>query len=143
SGPTDALYVVNNTMVNDRVRGRWVARALQPSVFVRVWGAPSRVQVVNNLFVGPGRALRGPGEQSHNLHSSDPRLVDRRAFDYRLRGGQPAAGAGPDPGSLNGSSLSPVAQYVSPAAEEPRPRLGVIDVGAYGRSEAGRRASGA
>jgi len=143
SGPTDALYVVNNTMVNDRVRGRLLARALQPSVFVRVWGTPSRVQVVNNLFLGPGRELRGPGEQSHNLHSCDPGLVDRRGFDYRLREGAAAAGAGTDPGSLNGSSLSPVAQYVHPAAEEPRPRFGAIDIGAYGRSGAGRRAGGA
>src|SRR5215831_5989120 len=67
SGLTDALYVVNNTMVNDRVRWRWLGRALQPSAFVRVWGTPSRVKVVNNLFVGSVRVLRGAGEGSHNL----------------------------------------------------------------------------
>jgi hypothetical protein len=62
------LYVVNNTMVNDRRRGRWVAR-VRPSTFVRVWGAPSRVKLVNNLFVGPGRVLRGRGELGHNARA--------------------------------------------------------------------------
>jgi hypothetical protein len=68
-------------MVNDRERGRWLARMLQPTTFVRVWGTPSGVKIVNSLFVGPGRTLRGPGEPSHNL-------------------------AGTDPGSLNGFSLA-------------------------------------
>jgi len=142
SGSTDALYVVNNTMVNDRGRARWLARVLQPSAFVRVWGAPSRVMVLNNLLVGPGRLLRGPGDESHNLYASDRGLVDRRGFDYRLLEGTAAAGAGTDPGNLNGFSLTPVAQYVHPASEEPRPRVGALDIGAYGRPGASRGAGG-
>src|SRR5262245_21368120 len=141
SGPSDALYGVNNTMVSDRLR--WLARALQPGAFVRVWGAPSRVKVVNNLLVGPGRLLRGAGEASHNLHTSDRGLVDRQGFDYHLGDGAAAAGAGTDPGSVNDLSLFPVAQYLHRAAEEPRPRHEAIDIGAYGRSGSRRGTGGA
>jgi len=65
--------------------------------------------------------------------------VDRPGFDYHLREGAAAVGTGTDPGSLNGFSLSPAAQYVHRAAEEPRPLLGPIDIGAYGRLGADRQ----
>jgi hypothetical protein len=141
--PVNQLYVVNNTLVNDRGRGgRRLARALRLDAFVRVWGAPSRVRIVNNLFVGPGRLLREPGrigrqdlELSHNILTDEPHLVDRERFDYHLGDGSQATGAGTDPGAVGGFSLSPSAQYVHPAAEEPRPALRPVDVGAYARSD--------
>ena len=102
---------------------------------MRVWGTPGRVRVVNNLLVGAGRVLRGPGELSHNFQSDEPGLVGRERFDYRLREGSPAVGAGTDPGVVDGLSLATLAQYVHPASEEARPRLGPIDIGAYARSE--------
>jgi hypothetical protein len=128
------LYVVNNTMVNDRPSGGVLSRLLRPGLFVRVWGAPARVKLINNLLVGPGEPLRGRGEQSHNLQSEDPGLMSREHFDYRLREASPAAGAGTPPGCGDGFSLAPVAQHRFPAGEEPRSLLGAIDVGACGRS---------
>jgi parallel beta helix pectate lyase-like protein len=128
------LYVVNNTMVNDRPKGHALTRLLRGGAFVRVWGTPVRVKLVNNLFVGPGRVLWGRGEQSHNLQSDEPGLVSREHFDYHLRDASPAIGAGTNPGSVNGLSLTPVAQYLHPAKEEPRPILEGIDIGAHGRS---------
>jgi len=80
--------------VNDRPPGGWFARTIRPATFVRVWGAPGRVRSVNNLFVGAGRVLRGPGELSHNLQSDELGLVGRERFDYRLGNGSPAVGAG-------------------------------------------------
>jgi len=124
--------------VNDQVR--WLARALRPSAFVRAWGAPSRVKVVNNPLVGPGDLLRGAGEGSHNLQSSDPGLVDLRGVRLLQPRGAAAAGAWTDGGSLNGFSLTPVAQYAYRTAEEPWPCLGAVDIGASGCSGTGRRA---
>lgn len=126
------LYVVNNTMVNDRGRGGWL-RALGGTTFVRVWGGPSRVRLVNNLFVGQGRVLRGAGEVSHNVHSDAPGLIDRAGFDYRLAPGSPAAGGGTDPGDADGVPLTPVAEYVHRASERPRAPAVPLDVGAHGR----------
>ena len=120
--PVNELYVINNTMVNDRPAG---------STFLRVWGSPAPVKIINNLFVGRGTLLQGPGELSHNLALGEPRLVDREHFDYRLTGRSPAIDVGTDPGAANGLALSPVAQYKHPAAEEPRKPIGRIDVGAY------------
>jgi parallel beta helix pectate lyase-like protein len=128
------LYIVNNTMVNDRPEGGALTRLLRGGRFVCVWGAPSRVRLINNLFVGPGRMLWGRGEQSHNLQSHEPGLVSREQFDYRLRDTSPALGAGTNPGCVNGLSLAPVAQYLHRAREESRPIRRGIDIGAYGRS---------
>ncbi len=127
------LYVASNTMVNDRPEGRALIRVLRGGTFVHLWGTPAQVKLINNLFVGHGRVLRGTGEQSHNLQSDEPGFVSREHFDYRLRDTSPAIGAGTIPGSVNGFSLMPVAQYLHRAREEPRPICGGIDVGAYGR----------
>jgi len=120
--PVNELYVINNTMVNDRPAG---------STFLRVWGSPAAVKISNNLFVGRGTLLQGIGESSHNLAPRDPGLVDREHFDYRLTARSPAIDAGTDPGVANGFALSPVAQYAHRAAGEPRQRVGPIDIGAY------------
>jgi hypothetical protein len=111
-----------------------LSRLLRPGLFVRVWGAPARVKLINNLLVGPGEPLRGRGEQSHNLQSEDPGLMSREHFDYRLQEASPAVGAGTPPGCGDGFSVAPVAQHRVPAGEEPRSLLSAIDVGAYGRS---------
>jgi hypothetical protein len=129
--PASELYVVNNTMVNDRDTdlgwlGRW-----RPTVFVRVWGRPTRVAIVNNLLVGPGRVVHGAGEVHHNLQTDEPGLVDRATFDYRLAARSPAIDAGIDPGEAHGVPLTPVAQYVHPAGTERRAIRHRIDLGAY------------
>jgi hypothetical protein len=131
SHPANDLYVVNNTMVNDRDAGRSRIRRLRATLFVRVWGEPARVTIVNNLFVGPGQVLHGAGEVGLNLQSDAPGLVDRPNFDYRLAPGSPAIDVGIDPGAADGVSLVPVAHYVHRAGEELRATRGRIDLGAY------------
>jgi len=79
----------------------------------------------------PVPIVDGPGDTSHNLQSNDPGFVSRAAFDFRLTSGSPAIDAGIDPGAGSGSRLTPVAQYVHPLAEQPRPRRGPIDLGAF------------
>src|SRR5262249_51779362 len=85
------------------------------AIFIHVGGTPRSVRLVNNLFVGHGVILRGPGELSHNLALNDPGLVDRIYLDYRLEC----------------FLLSPTSQYVHPGNEEPRPAADPIDIGAY------------
>ena len=128
----DKYYIVNNTIVNDRSAGIFL--------FARQ-GASG--MIVNNLFVGEGVILKGPGEAFNNLIfdsdswlerllSQSPGFVDKTAFDYRLTASSPARDAGVDPGATAlGFSLRPIIHYIHQAKKEPRPQIGIIDVGAY------------
>jgi hypothetical protein len=69
--PRNELYVVNNTLVNDRREGRRLPLAWRKALFVRVWGRPARVRIVSNLCVGPGLVLKGAGELADNLQYRD------------------------------------------------------------------------
>jgi len=120
--PMNELYVVNNTMVNDLPAH---------GIFVQVHGAPSVVKLINNLLVGKGRPLVGPGTLLNNLTSSDPGFRNRSAFDYQLLPWSPAIDAGVVPPAANGVALTPVQQYVHMGRSEPRPDVGALDVGAY------------
>ena len=110
------LHVINNTFVNDDSAG----------IFVRNFSnVPA--QVVNNLFVGPGNEMLGLGEMNSNLSTREPRFVDRRSFDYRLRRDSPAVDAG---ATLSGS-LAARKIYIHPASAAPRRIIGPVDIGAY------------
>jgi hypothetical protein len=119
NGNTD-FYVINNTIVNDRSAG----------TFISVSGSTPAV-VINNIFMGSGTVVRGPNNQTTNLVSNNPGLVDASNFDYRLVEGSAAINAGSDPGSANGFSLLPTHQYVHKADTEIRASVGEIDIGAY------------
>ena len=69
------LYVLDNTLVNDRREGRRLWWGWRPELFVRVWGRPERVRIANNLLIGPGRVLRGPGETVDNVRCRDRRAL--------------------------------------------------------------------
>ena len=121
TNPIKTLYVVNNTLVNDGEPGRFI--------FVNNGAGP--VQIVNNIFAGPGTVLVGPGTLSHNLVSNRPGLLNAQAFDYRLVAGAPAIDQGIDPGTGHGYNLTPTHEYEHPLGETPRITNGVIDIGAY------------
>jgi hypothetical protein len=114
------LYVINNTIGNDRSAG----------TFISVSGSTPAV-VINNIFMGSGTVVRGPNNQTTNLVSNNPGLVDASNFDYRLVEGSAAINAGSDPGSANGFNLLPTNQYVHKASTEARTSVGTIDIGAY------------
>ncbi|MBN1671580.1 MAG: right-handed parallel beta-helix repeat-containing protein [Kiritimatiellae bacterium] len=120
SNPNTELYVVNNTLVNDRGSGTFLSMR-----------SGSTGLIMNNLFVGSGTLLSGPGTMQNNIHPSTPGLADQAGFDYRLTAGSPAVDAGLEPGSANGVSLAPTLQYVHAAATEARPAAGALDIGAY------------
>lgn len=121
SNPSSDLYIVNNTVVNDYGSG----------TFVFVQSGTTTARLINNLFVGPGNVLDGPGNQINNLATSNANLVDVGNYDYRLTESSPAIDAGIAPGAANDYDLTPTFQYVHPSQSEIRSAVGPIDIGAY------------
>jgi hypothetical protein len=117
---SQALYVVNNTFVNDLGKG----------TFVSVRGTPTAVRLINNIFAGGGTVLSGAGTLTTNLVSNDPKFVNRAAGDYHLAPGSPAIDAGSNPGTAGGYALTPAYQYVNLSGVA-RPHHGAIDIGAF------------
>jgi len=122
--PGHALFVVNNTFVNDRTAG---------GTFIGVGGAiTTPAVIINNIFFGGGTiTTQASAMQQTNFAQGDPRLVDRAAYDYHLAPGSPCINAGSDPGTGAGFALLPSRQYVHPTSAIDRTIDGVIDIGAY------------
>ena len=118
SNPIQALYMVHNTIVNDRWAGTFVS------------GIPTTNYIANNLFVGPGTAVGGNGNVHLNT-SGGGGLVDRANYDYHLLEGAAAIDAGVPIGTVDGFDLTPASQYVHPTQGEARPVNGAPDAGAY------------
>lgn len=119
---TNELYVVHNTVVNDR----------QGGTFFSVDGKPTVAKFLNNLLVGSGTPFSGTvTDTAGNVVSQSPGLVDRAGFDYRLTASSPAIDKGADPGTGAGMSLSAVSEYVHPLSARERKAIGKPDAGAY------------
>lgn len=113
------LWVVNNTFVNRRSTGTFVAPA-----------PGSRANLRNNLFVGPGevtslRAGSARGDRRVGLRG----FVHPASDDFRLRAGSPA---------INRGARVPRRwrarwEYLPPTRQVRRPTVGRVDVGAYER----------
>lgn len=119
--PGKDLYVVNNTLVNDRSAG---------GTFVSV-RAGAAAKVWNNIFAGPGTLVAGAADTSGNWSGADPGFLDRSASDYRLADHSPSIDRGKDPGSAGGVSLRPSFQYRPEMSSMARPVQGPLDAGAY------------
>lgn len=126
------LFIVNNTIVNDK----------QDGIFIKVVDGISPIKICNNIFAGSGTVFTGSEEIKDNLFfpdihktfaifSKNPKLVDISNYDYRLTKNSPAIDAGINAGTVNGFSLVPEWQYVHPLKAERRIIEGSIDVGAY------------
>jgi len=122
--PKHALYVVNNTFVNDRPSG---------GTFVNIGAAvdvPAQLQ--NNIFAGPGSVTnQASAISASNFSGGDPRFVARANFDYTLEAGSPCIDRGSAPGMAEGLTLTPEWQYLHPANARARLGVGTIDIGAY------------
>lgn len=122
TNPVNALYFINNTVINDRKQG---GRFL----FVKPGAAP--VQIVNNLFIGKARIGAQGAEMSNNVFGGKDEVAKADQFDYRLAKGSRAINAGTDPGRAEEVSLMPEFEYRHPMSSEPRKKRGGIDVGAH------------
>ncbi|MBN2139009.1 MAG: hypothetical protein JW720_14470 [Sedimentisphaerales bacterium] len=118
--PNPQLYMINNTLVNDRHTG----------AFVYIQNG-AKAKLVNNLFAGKGTAIKGKAEQVTNLATDTPGFVDRAKFDYRLTASSAAVNVGSEPGASAGRDLTPRFEYLHPAGKRPRPANGQTDIGAF------------
>jgi hypothetical protein len=122
--PGQSLYLINNTIVNDRSRG---------GIFLALPFAGSSATIENNIFAGTGTVISGSGKttQITNLVTNTPNFVNRAGYDYHLLPNSAAINAGTPLGKANGFDLTPVYQYLDPLRLQPRPKDGHIDIGAY------------
>ena len=123
--PIQELYVINNTMVSD------LAATVS---YVHGYGTPL-IWFKNNIAFGSGSLILwsgGPGTfvQSNNL-TTNPSLVNRAAYDYRLATGSAAINAAADPGAVRGFALTPAMQYVYDLQGQVRSLSGALDIGAF------------
>src|SRR5262249_38696943 len=90
ANPSDALFVVNNTFVNERGSG----------TFVNVGDSAATPAVIrNNVFVGGGTITNQASAVLENNYGGADCLVDAPSFDYGLLDGSPCVEGGIDPGS--------------------------------------------
>jgi hypothetical protein len=125
SNPTQDLYVVNNTFLNEyNYSGTFLFIGKDVTV-------PALVQ--NNIFGGNGAiSTNSNAILKNNYVASVPGFVDRAAYDLRPTANAAVLNAGTDPGvSASGVPLAPVAQYKGVASGEARPVYGSLDIGAY------------
>ncbi len=111
------LWVVNNTFVNRRTSGTFVALA-----------EGSRAHLRNNLLVGPGALTsRAPGDARANRRVRPGGFVAPDDEDFRLRPSSPAV----DRGVRVPRAWRARWEYVAPARLVRRPSVGRLDLGAY------------
>jgi len=121
SNPDQHLYVVNNTIVNNRSTGTFVRNASGVACLLQ-----------NNIFQGNGTILNGTGTQVTNWVTSNAQLFDPANFDYHLTAASTGAiDQGSDPGLGLGYSLTPIYEYLHPANTQSRPADATLDIGAY------------
>jgi hypothetical protein len=117
------LYVVNNTVVNDRPAG----------TFFSISGAPAVSKFYGNLYVGQGTIYSGAvKDTAGNVVTQNPGFVDRAGFDYHLTAGSPALDKAKDAGTGAGMPLAAASQYVHPLGRMDRTAVGgKPDAGAF------------
>jgi len=123
------FYFVNNTVVNDRTTGTFVAL---PSSGLSLYKA------YNNIFAGPGTTLSGAAiviDSSNNIRTSSIAtmgFVNASTYNYHLTAGSIAINAGTNPGIANsGFPLTADKEYFHPIDWVTRTTTGAIDIGAF------------
>ena len=104
--PKNELYLINNTVVDDRAAD---------GIFLRVKPGDVTVKAVNNLLVGRSRLeAAGDGDYRNNFTVSKEEFEAAAQEDYRLKRSSSLLGKAVDPGSANGVNLQPQAEYLHP-----------------------------
>ena len=104
--PRNELYLVNNTLVDNRPQG---------GVFLHVKPKGVTVSAVNNVLVGRGKLdSAAPGSYLNNFTVDWEEFEQAAREDYRLKRGSNLVGKVLQPGSTNGINLQPQAEYVHP-----------------------------
>ncbi|CUR55934.1 putative Parallel beta-helix repeat [metagenome] len=115
TNPSHRLWVVNNTLVNHRESGTYVALA-----------AGTNAHLWNNLLVGPGDLVDRTAERTTNRRVRSG-FVDPSRYRFRLTQGSPAIDRGTRPPARARAAY----EFRSPADVTARPRVGRLDLGAF------------
>lgn len=109
--PDNELYLINNTLVDNRPNN---------GVFLRIKPGNVKVQAINNLLVGNGKLdTAGPGHYQNNTNVDWSEFVRAQREDFRLLKGSKLIGKGINPGIANGVNLKPVKEYQHPRGTAP------------------------
>jgi hypothetical protein len=104
--PKNALYLINNTLVDNRPNG---------GVFLRVSPGEVTVRAVNNLLVGRSKLdSAGPGDYRNNFNVDWDEFELAAREDYRLKRQSKLLGKAIDAGLVDGLSLMPDSEYRHP-----------------------------
>jgi hypothetical protein len=118
-----ALWVVNNTFVNQRSNGTFVACAQDVATLV----------LRNNIFAGSGTPSDLGAAISEGNFAGDAKFVNAAQYDFSLGAASPALEGSVAPGVGAGQSLTPSCQYAHPAHAVRRVASGMLDRGALER----------
>ncbi|MDR7335308.1 hypothetical protein [Roseateles asaccharophilus] len=101
--PRQALYLVNNTLVDQKPSG---------GIWLRVTPPQAEVMLANNLLVGtPKLAADGHWTRRANFTADWDEFVRASREDFRLKPGSPLRGKAQDMGEAEGLKLSPSREY--------------------------------
>ncbi|MEA3494938.1 MAG: T9SS type A sorting domain-containing protein [Bacteroidota bacterium] len=123
TNPQKAIYIVNNTVVNERHTG----------VFVYVKSGASSL-IANNIFTGVGDSVKAGIYDSTNLYfsnASDAGLINPDNYDYHLKKSSTAIDAGINLGFISAYPLTANYEYKEKADSILREKINNIDIGAF------------
>ena len=105
--PANQIYLVNNTIVNDRTAG---------GTFLKVAPGAQVIKAFNNIRYGTGSLLEsaGTGQYQGNVLAGLNDLESPSTYDYRLRSTSLLVGKVVAPGTANYLSLLPTLEYLHP-----------------------------
>lgn len=125
--PPHQLYVVNNTIVNERTTGSFLA----------LRDGTELCYIHNNIFAGDGSIKVGTAfsnDIAYNWNGTiaNAKFIDSKSYDYHLQATSPAVNTGETSSiSVNGLSLVPKNEYRHPVNITFRIVVGTIDIGAH------------
>jgi len=122
TNPEQDLYVVNNSFVHPTIFGGY---------FVSDASSTTGALLENNIFYGTATITDQSVATLVTNSTADPLFVSLDNYNYHLTSGSPDIGAGTQPGTANGYSLTPRYEYVQPACGQVRPPVSHISIGAY------------
>lgn len=128
NSPPHELYLINNTLVNEKGRGSFVAVNNDTDLY----------KGYNNIFAGEASLLIGTPTIIDTLANfyfnkiSDVGFANSAEYDYRILATSPVINKSVDAGmTKNGYSLTSIFEYLHPADKILRPIMGKIDAGAH------------
>lgn len=105
-GTQHELYLINNTLVDDRSTG---------GIFLRLKPGNVRIKAFNNLLVGRSKLeTAGPGDYKNNLNVEWDFFELATRHDYRPKSKSSVTSQALDPGFASDVSLTPNREYVHP-----------------------------